>query len=396
MTTRRQLLQSVAATTLFATLPSAAWASEGPEKRLIVVLMRGAVDGLAIVPPFGDPAYATARGEAALPMPGEKGGILNLDGYFGLHPAMAGLLPLWADGDLAVVHATGLSYQDRSHFDSQNVLESGGTKPFEREDGWLNRAVFALGGENPPMAVGRTVPLLLRGQADATSADPLREWRPDDALMASVLDLYADDPDLGPALEAGLQTQAMLEAHRRREMGGRNKEGGPEAFEKSAKVVGSVLADPDGPRVAVIDTGGWDTHSGQQATLDRGLGSLAGGLLGLKAGLGDVWQHTTVLFITEFGRTVAGNGTGGTDHGTGAVTLLAGGAVRGRQVYGDWPGLADDALHEGRDLRPTTDLRSVLKGVLQGHLGVVESALEGQVFPNTAEVRPMLALFGSS
>ncbi len=394
MTTRRQLLQGVAATTLFAALPATpSFASGAPQPRLVVVLMRGGVDGLALIPPWADARYRSARGDAALSPPGSDGGVVDLDGFYGLHPALAPLLPLWRDGDLAAVHATGLPYRDRSHFDSQNVLESGSSRPFKRDDGWLNRAVQALGGENPPMAVGRTVPLLLRGTATATSADPLRDWLPDNALMNAVLGMYAHDAELGAALSTGLQTQAMLQAHRAGASGRRRRTGDPDAFQHGARVVGHVLADPAGPRVAVIDTGGWDTHTGQAAGLDRMLGSLSQALLNLKAGLGPVWSHTTVLFLTEFGRTVSANGTGGTDHGTGSATLLAGGAVNGGKVYGDWPGLATTAQFEGRDLHPTTDLRAVIKGVLQGHLGVSSAELEGQVFPSTTDVKPLRSLF---
>jgi len=394
MFSRRGLLQGLGAAGLSATL-SPAWASTPGAPRLLLLILRGGMDGLAVVPPFGDSDYRRARGSAAAPVPGQgssRSTPLDLDGFFGLHEGLADLKPWYDDGDLALVHATAMPYRERSHFDAQNVLESGGSAPFDLDTGWLNRAVGALGGSAVPMAMSRTVPLVLRGDTPVTSADPLRAWTPDDSLMSRVVDLYQTDPQLGPALEAGIRTQGMLEVYRDGErVEGRGRNNG---LAEAATVIGSVLGAHDGPRVAVAEVGGWDTHTGQDATLARLLESLSGALVGVRAGLGPAWDHTVVLCVTEFGRTVAANGTGGTDHGTASVALAAGGAVRGGRVLGTWPGLAERFQRNGRDLSPTTDLRAVFKGVLLAHLGVPETALEDTVFKGTGRVAPMVELIG--
>jgi len=360
----------------------------GGDQRLLVILLRGGLDGLGAVPPYGDRGYTAARGSMALPAPGEaEAGILDLDGLFGLHPSLAPLLPLWQAEELALVHATALPYKDRSHFDSQNVLENGTTRPFGSDSGWLNRALVGRTGV-PPLAVGRSLPLILRGPHDATSADPLRTFVPDDRFLRAISELYRSDPELGNALDIGIQTQAMLDVHR-----GQMREAKRERkanMEKSARVLGGVLAAPDGPRIAVLEAGGWDTHTGQAGGLSRLLEGLARSLVGLRESMGAAWKDTVVVAMTEFGRTVHANGTAGTDHGTASVTFLAGGAVAGGKVYGEWPGLGEQ--YQGRDLKGTTDLRAISKAVLQGHLGISDSVVEDTVFPDSRSTPPMLEL----
>jgi len=388
---RRDLLRSAGAVGLLGLgLPGLSFAGSTGDARLLVILLRGGVDGLGAVPPYGDRGYESARGSMALARPASADkAVVDLDGFFGLHPSLAPLLPMWADGELAIVHATALPYKDRSHFDSQNVLENGTNRPFGSDSGWLNRALVGR-SESPALAVGRSLPLILRGPQAATSADPLRTFVPDDSFLLAVSDLYSGDPELGPALEVGIQTQAMLAVHRG-EMRVAKRERKVN-MEKSAQVLGGVLAAPDGPRVAVLEAGGWDTHTGQAGGLSRLLDGLAGSLVGLKASMGSAWDKTVVVVMTEFGRTVHANGTAGTDHGTASVTLLAGGGVVGGKVYGTWPGLGDGQQYHGRDLRGTTDLRAISKAVLQGHLGVSDSLLEDTVFPDSREAKPLLEL----
>jgi uncharacterized protein (DUF1501 family) len=325
----------------------------------------------------------------ALGRSGSEKGIIDLDGFYGLHPSLSPLIPLWKARELALVHATALPYLDRSHFDSQNVLENGTDRPYGSGTGWLNRALVGR-NEGPAMAIGRAIPLILRGPEAVTSADPLRAWKPDNALLEAVSELYRDDPLLGPALDIGIQTQAMLDIHR-----GRMRQAGKgrrQEFEKSFRVLGGVLAADDGPRVAVVELGGWDTHTGQSNGLSRLLDGLARSIVGRRESMGSTWNDTVVLIMTEFGRTVHANGTAGTDHGTASFTMLVGGAVAGGKVYGEWPGLRNDQLFQGRDLKPTTDLRSISKGVLAAHLGVSDSLIEDSVFPNSRGSRPMLEL----
>ena len=387
MANRRELLKGMAAAGLGTALPRVAWADGTGEARLLVLILRGAMDGLHAVPPVGDRDYARLRGDLALSNRGETP-ALDLDGPFALHPALAPIHPWFAANELAVVHATALPYRERSHFDAQNLLENGTGRPFGRTSGWLNHAVQH--GDPAPMAMARAIPLILRGPAEVTSGNPLRTWAPDNAFLDRVADLYTEDPELQFALEQGVQTQAMLEVHREKAMiesGGRGDE-----LARSAEVIGRMLGAADGPRIAVAESGGWDTHTGQQGVLNRQFDTLARALTNLRAGLGDRWSTTAVLVVTEFGRTAHPNGTGGTDHGTGSVAFLAGGAVNGGRVYGDWPGLASRHLLDGRDLAPTSDLRSVFKGVLAAHLGVADSLLEDTVFPNSRQAVPWTEL----
>lgn len=375
MPTRRDLLLGLGAALA---LPGLSLARTPTDRRLVVVLLRGALDGLAAVPPHGDPRHTSVRGDAAV-----AEGVVDLNGHFGLHPSLAPWLPLWTAGELGIVHAVGNPRLDRSHFDAQNCLENGTDRPFGVDSGWLNRAL-SVDGE-PALAVGRTVPWILRGPGPVTSADPLRRWAPDATFVSEVAELYRGDPLLGPALDRAMATRAMLEPHRQRAAR-------PGDLEQAAAVIGGVLADPRGPRVAVFEADGWDTHTRQANRLSQLLGGLADGVLALKQGLGEAWSSTAVVVLTEFGRTVAGNGTGGTDHGTGSVVFLAGGAVAGG-LHGTWPGLG--TLYEDRDLMPANDVRGILKGVAGDHLGVPEGALEDRVFPDSRNVARIQGLIRS-
>ncbi len=371
--TRRGLIAALAAT---AALPAVSFAAASTERRTLVVLLRGGLDGLALVPHEGDRAFARARGDAAPEAPG-----LPLHDGFALHPAMAPLHPHYDAGDLLVVHATGLPYRQRSHFDAQDLLESGLDQPMASDSGWLNRAVAASGRPGPAWALGTGVPLLLRGEARSTSVDPTRRGRREDARLDRVRGLLASDPVLGDALEQGLATRRLVDSLVVR----RSKQ-----LAAQADTLARLMALPDGPRVATLELNGWDTHTGQSGGLNRRLGDLAKGLAAYaEATPADVWAKTMIVCVTEFGRTVAGNGTGGTDHGVGGAALVFGGAVAGG-VQADWPGLGTADLVEGRDLAITTDLRAVLKGVLSTQLGLDDEVLAAEVFPGSAAVAPIV------
>lgn len=375
--TRRLLLQGMAAGLL---APSLARAEALGDRRVLVLILRGGLDGLAAVPPIGDRNHTRARGEVAVT------DAVDLDGQFGLHPALKPLKRWFSEGSLGIVHAAALNYRDRSHFDAQNVLESGGKRPFAVQTGWLNRAVQAMGGDvGTPMAMSRTIPLILRGKAKVTSADPLRDWLPAESLLARISDMYASDPELGEALTRAIETQDLIDPEPMNPGRDRN------ALRRSAETIGQLLADPDGPRIAVAEAGGWDTHAQQIQGLNRNLGGLSDAMQGLRDGLGRAWDTTAVLIVTEFGRTVHANGTGGTDHGTAGAAFALGGAVNGGRVVTDWPGLKD--LHQGRDLKPTTDLRALFKGMLVGHLGMDRALVEDRVFRGTTDVEPLADLF---
>ncbi|WP_439520354.1 DUF1501 domain-containing protein [Hydrogenophaga sp.] len=341
--------------------------------KLVVVMLRGALDGLAAVPPVGDPHWSRLRspgGEAPL----------GLDNTFALHPALAGLHRWYGEGQLLVVHAVASPYRERSHFDAQQVLESGGERPFALDTGWLGRAL-AL-GRSQGVALSPSMPLALRGTEQATTWTPSRRDAPEADFMARVARLYEGDDHLQRRWQQ-VQSQAMGPMEQpgdpmKMGMGG----GGPgNAFATLATQAGRFLAEPGGPSVAWLDVNGWDTHTQQAPRLQRLLGALDAGLLSLRNSLGDTWADTTVLVMTEFGRSAAFNGSGGTDHGTGGVAFLAGGAVAGGRVLGDWPGLSSSALLDGRDLRPTTDVRSLQRALLQRHLGIGSAHLAQQVLP---------------
>lgn len=392
MVTRRAALQALGGLAAVAGLPGLAVAAPpGTDRRLVFVFLRGGMDGLSAVPAYGDPDFAGKRGDLAVAPPGTNGGALRLDGVFGLSPFLVELHKLYEARELAVLHAVASPYRERSHFDGQNLLENGTAKPFGRDAGWLNVALAestSAGG----LALGPNVPLVLRGPATVSSWSPSVLPAPDADLLERLAQLYRDDPLLAKPFAAARAAQGLMEG----EEGRRGMNAGPQAVVQLAKGAGTFLAKRDGPRVATIDFGGWDTHAnqiGEYSPLTRNLRLLDRAVATLKGALGPAWKQTTVLIVTEFGRTVAINGSRGTDHGTAGAAFVVGGAVRGGRVIADWPGLADRALYEGRDLTPTLDLRALFKAALIAQLGLGEAALETKVFPESRGVRPLEGLF---
>jgi uncharacterized protein (DUF1501 family) len=392
MTTRRSVLAGGATLTLLAPFARLS-AAPNPDSRFVLVILRGGLDGLAAVPPYAEPAYAQLRGSLALSKPGTQDGALDLDGTFGLHPALENLHAMYRAREALVLHAAATPYRERSHFDAQNVLEDGGTTPNASGGGWLNRALAALasaGDSREAIALADSVPLVLRGDQAVTSWAPSQMPQADDDTLARVRRLYeAADPELAASLNGALEAREIAGDAGDAPMGGGR---GGQAIAPLASAAARFLSSADGPRIAVLDANGWDTHANQggaQGTLAQRLRGLDLGLQMLKTELGAHWLQTTVLVVTEFGRTVAVNGTRGTDHGTAGCAFLAGGAVAGGRVVADWPGLAARDLHEGRDLRATTDLRALFKGVLHERFGVSESALARNVFPSSDSVEPL-------
>jgi len=349
------------------------FADADTDRRFVFVIQRGAADGLNTVVPYADPAYARARGALAL----EPGTWLALDGSFALHPSLATLHGLHGAGQATFFHAVASAYRDRSHFDGQNVLETGGGSPYQLKDGWLNRLLGLLpGGGRTAVALSQAVPLALRGAVDVTTYAPSALPQADPDLLLRVERLYAGDAQLHALWSAVLDAQAMA-GH------ARSGERGPDPA-ALGRVAAGFLARADGPRIAMIETGGWDTHSAQGVRLAGRLQALDGLIGGLRDGLGLAWAQTSVLVVTEFGRTVAANGTGGTDHGTGAAAMLVGGAVRGGRVVTDWPGLRPSDLHDGRDLAPTLALESVLQQVCAEAFRLDPERVAAAVFPGVA------------
>ncbi|WP_424139345.1 DUF1501 domain-containing protein [Roseomonas chloroacetimidivorans] len=380
---RRNLLLGLSAGAALGRARLALGAGPAGDARLVVVLLRGALDGLAAVQPYGDPALADLRGPLALPEPGREGGVLDLGGFFGLHPRLEKLHALFGAGELLPIHAACGPTRSRSHFEAQDLMESGAEQRLA--SGWLNRALAGLPGHDTEgnraaFAVGSDLPLILRGAEPVGMYAPARLERPSPELYARLLELNHADPLTGPALTEGMRARGFTAGV----VPPREQRGG---FVELAAAAGRLMAAPGGPRVAALELGGWDTHQAQQARLRRVLTQLDDGLEALRERLGQAWARTAVLVMTEFGRTARVNGSEGTDHGTGSAAFLLGGAVAGGRVLADWPGLGPGRLYENRDLMPTLDLRAVAKGLLREHLGLPETAVAA-AFPGSQGVTP--------
>jgi uncharacterized protein (DUF1501 family) len=408
LVTRREMLLGSGALFAWSQMPRLARA-EGRDPRLLVIILRGALDGLGVVAPVGDPDWIGLRGDRALVLDG-KTPALPLDSFFALNPAMPNFHRLYQAKQAAIVHATATPYRERSHFDGQDVLESGINRPGAVDSGWLNRALLALepnGSVNPggsrAIGIGTITPLMVRGQAPILSWAPQRLLPASEDTQARLLDLYQHtDARLASVLAerqrlAGLGGTAVVVDPMTEEA----SLGTPIAarirtyFAETAGAAARFLAKPDGPRVGALGYVGWDTHMNEGAAvgqLANLLGALDGAIAAVESGMGEAWRETAVAVVTEFGRTARINGTDGTDHGTATVAFLAGGALAGGRVIADWPGLKAAQLFEARDLKPTTDLRAVLKGLLRDHLRVEERALAESVFPGSADVQPISGL----
>jgi uncharacterized protein (DUF1501 family) len=396
-TSRRALLLGGASFAAWAYLPKFAGAAGGRDPRLIVVILRGALDGLATVAPIGDPDYAGLHGSIALASSGPNAAPM-LDSFFALHPSMPEFARMYRDKHAAVIHAVSTPYRDRSHFDGQDVLESGFAGPGRVQSGWLNRALEALPrGDRviSGLAIGPTTPLVLRGAAPTVGWAPVALPQAADDTAARLVELYRHrDPALASALTQGLQLDKSAQGDDMKPKPGTNGAG---AMRLVARGAAKLMSADDGPRIAALAFDGWDTHANEGGAVGRlaqVLSGLDGALAEFESGLGERWRDTVVVVATEFGRTARVNGTDGTDHGTGTIALLAGGAVKGGRVISDWPGLKAASLYEGRDLAPTTDLRAAFKGVLHDHLGVAERLLAESVFPDSAPVKAMKGLVG--
>ena len=360
-------------------LAAPALADDAARRKLVVIVCRGAMDGLSVSPPLGDANYERLRGPIAIPA--DK--VLKLDGDFGLHPKLAGIHDLALAGQARIAPAVAIPQRIRSHFEAQDLLETGGDRLYEATTGWLNRALAHQGRGAPitALSIGAQSPLILKGPVQTQSWSPGGKMTTDINRVSSILqDLYRADPLLGPALASGLQTEATADA----------LDGGVSSNARDVKgfavTAGKFLTAEGGPSVAVLSLDGFDTHANQGAAegqLANRLKTLDDVVDGLRQGLGPAWSQTVVVAVTEFGRTAHVNGTGGTDHGTASTLILAGGNLKRGGVIGDWPTLRDAALFENRDLAPTLDVRQVFKGVLADHLGLDRRVLDNQVFPNS-------------
>lgn len=399
---RRAILGAAGALFAWSFVPKFAYAAAGSrDPRFLLVILRGALDGLSAVPPIGDPDYAGLREGIALAKDGPEA-ALPLDGFFYLHPAMPNLARLYKQGQATIVHAAATGYRERSHFDGQDVLESGQPGAGATQSGWLNRLIANLpAGEGISrkgvLGVGVVPPLVVRGDAPVLGWAPPRMARAGSDLTMRLADLYGQrDPGLARALAQAIETEGLAQ---RRGMAGEQKGGGgpdsAEGMRRIAEGAAALVGADDGPRVAALAFEGWDTHAnegGAKGRLANLLGGLDGAFAAFEQGLAPVWKDTVVMVATEFGRTAAVNGTVGTDHGTGTVAFLVGGGVKGGRVVADWPGLKPEQLYQNRDLKPTTDIRAVAKGVVSELFGLSGPVLAEKVFPETDGLKPVPGL----
>ncbi|MEM1293628.1 MAG: DUF1501 domain-containing protein [Cyanobacteria bacterium P01_F01_bin.3] len=358
--------------------------------RLIVVMLRGATDGLNIVVPYRENVYYQERPSIAIAKPGENNGALDLDGQFGLHPSLDALMPEWEDGNLAFVHAAGFAQSSRSHFQAQDYLETATPGETSTRDGWLNRLLAVLPDGTPAqgvnMGTGSVLPLIFAGSESVSNvgvnrAGNARVANEPRALQNAFDQLYARNDRLGEAYQEGRAARDVI----RRELEAEGMEASrgaptPERFSNTARSLARLMKGDTGTQVAFMQLGGWDTHVNERGTLNRLLRPLGNGLAALAKELGPLYQDTTIVVMSEFGRTIAENGNGGTDHGHGSAMWVMGGGVRGRQVHGQWPGLNEANQHQGRDLAVTTDFRDVLSAVLTQQFNLDAGAI-AQVFP---------------
>jgi len=433
LTRRSALLAAAGAGVSISFLGRSAYAAaEGDlaRRKLVVIICRGAMDGLSVSPPVGDPNYKPLRGEIAIGGFDQADGALKLDDTFGLHPKLTTIHALALKGQARIAPAVATPDRARSHFEAQDLLENGSPVVYGASSGWLNRAMEALGPRKiEAISVGAQAPLILRGKIQAASWSPGGYKDRDSRLPGILADLYAHDPLLGPALASGLETEAMAKVATSA-MGSEsamNPAATPAATSMSmaspapsgdyaqqvrqaqaqvgrqgavaARALGTTLAhfmtEPNGPQIAAISIDGFDTHANQGAAegqLANRLAYLDAVIDGLQSGLGPEWSNTVVVAATEFGRTAHVNGTRGTDHGTASTALIAGGALKPGGIVGDWPTLAQGRLFEARDTAPTLDMRGLFKGVLAEQLGVDRRALDTVVFPDSAGVAPVAGI----
>jgi uncharacterized protein (DUF1501 family) len=396
MISRRDMLRSTAALGLAGALPARAMAATADtEKRLVVIVLRGGMDGLGAVPATGDPDFPGLRGAIGDGSTMRTGPVQKLDSTFSLHPLLRQMHGMWRDGDLAIAHAVHSPARNRSHFDSQDLLEIGLNNVSSSSDGWINRALgwYETPSRRMGLATGYGMPLIMRGSEGVRVWSPRRLPEAEDNLLTALGQMGAGDAAFRSAIREGADSierdQAVLgqDGHTNhpstRDM---------KAIGQLARATGRFLAQPDGPRIATFDIGGWDTHGSQTVYFGYRMPVLDGAIAALKTGLGDRWQDTAVAVVTEFGRTVRPNGTGGTDHGTATAAMIAGGAVKGGKVHADWPGMRPGDLYEGRDLKPTMDIRSVFKALLTQHMQMNPDFVERTVFPDSGSVRAIPGL----
>lgn len=368
-------------------LPGVTFAQVKQGGRFVFVLLRGGFDGLAAVVPFGDDAYARLRSGFAF----EESELFALNEQFGLAPGLSPMRDLWQANELVALHAMAIPYRTRSHFDGQAILETGIDRPIGSSDGWLNRLLQVMSGKRSGIAIAAGMPRSLTGTYEVQTWSPTQLGVVDDAYLQRLGALYRTDKALYGRFEAAVQQQDTVGEEPMAR--GNARRGGVGAIMQAAA---RILRQDNGPNIAAMEFSGWDTHANQGlagGALDRLLGQLAEGLMTFRTDMGPAWSNTTVVVMTEFGRTARANGTRGTDHGTAGAGFIIGPKVAKSAVFTDWPGLDDRSLFEGRDLKPTLDVRAVLKAAIAGTFDLSRPQLD-RVFPNAPDVRPLYDLLG--
>ncbi|MDJ0651279.1 MAG: DUF1501 domain-containing protein [Xenococcaceae cyanobacterium MO_188.B19] len=392
---RRKLLQTIALASGSMLLPVGcnSWVAKevsgiNNRKRLVTIFLRGAIDGLNVVVPHQDSGYYEARPTIAVPYPGEKGGAIDLDGFFGLHPGLKDILPLWKEKSLAFIHNSGSPNPTRSHFDAQDYMESGTPGVKSTADGWMNRLLFSLPQDRPTQAinVGNTTPKILQGKMAVANLTPGKNsTRPiaiDRPRVSAAFDLmYAGQDSLSKAYQEGTKARGIILEELNQEMMSANGNAGSvNKFVDDAGEVAQLMVSDARTQLAFMEVGGWDTHIGQKATFKRSLPNLGKGLATLAKGLGSLYSDTVIVVISEFGRTVKENGNGGTDHGHGNVMWLLGGGINGGKIYHQWQGLGESELYQGRDLPVEIDFRNAIAEIMKQHLSISNQDL-AYIFP---------------
>jgi uncharacterized protein (DUF1501 family) len=368
-------------------LPHASFAQVPQSGRFVFVLLRGGFDGLAALVPYGDDAYARLRSGFAF----DESELLPLNDLFGLAPGLAPMRELWQANELVALHAMAIPYRTRSHFDGQAILETGLDRPVGSSDGWLNRLLQVMAGQRSGIAIAAGMPRSLAGSFDVQTWSPTQLGAVDDGYLERLGTLYRTDQALYGRFEAAIQQQDVVGEEPMAR--GNARRGGVTPLMQAAA---RILRQDGGPNIAAMEFSGWDTHANQGlagGALDRLLGQLAEGLLAFRTGMGPAWSNTTVVVTTEFGRTARPNGTRGTDHGTAGAGFVIGPRVAKSAVLSDWPGLDDRSLFEGRDLKPTLDVRSVLKAAIASSFDLT-AAQTNRVFPDSPDVKGISALMG--
>ena len=366
-------------------LPVVNFAQVQQNGRFVFILLRGGFDGLAALVPYGDPDYRALRGSFAY----NASDLSTLDETFGLAPGLSPLRALWDANQLAVVHAMAIPHRTRSHFDGQAILETGLDHPAGSSDGWLNRMLQVMSGTRSGIAIAAGMPLSLTGPYQVETWSPTQLGAVDDAFLDRLAVLYRNDKALHNRFEAALQQQELV-GEEPMARGNARRGGITPLMQAAAK----ILRQERGPNIAAMEFSGWDTHANQGmagGALDRLLGQLAEGLVAFRNDMGNAWENTTLVIMTEFGRTARPNGTRGTDHGTAGAGFVLGPRLAKSAIVADWPGLSSNALFEGRDLKPTLDTRAVLKAAIAGTFDLTPAQLD-RVFPNSSAAKPVAGL----